>query len=154
MAGGRLVRGQGKSWQACGAKVPCCRHEGCVAGCQNRQKWWPCVYDRGDGGGGQRPTQLKTPLLTPHPQAQTPIHNKQTSPKQNKLIPSYDLEVRVSWAGELTDGDGKVVGGATGKLHLPHIGGAGGRRRRVQEEGGKAAGRGSGGSGDGRARDI
>ncbi|PNW85935.1 hypothetical protein CHLRE_03g199300v5 [Chlamydomonas reinhardtii] len=42
--------------------------------------------------------------------------------RKNKLIPSYDLEVRVSWAGELTDGDGKVVGGATGKLHLPHIG--------------------------------
>ncbi|KXZ44318.1 hypothetical protein GPECTOR_69g411 [Gonium pectorale] len=42
--------------------------------------------------------------------------------RKNKLIPSYDLEVRVGWTGELTDGEGKVVGTATGKLHLPHIG--------------------------------
>ncbi|GLC34612.1 hypothetical protein PLESTB_001242500 [Pleodorina starrii] len=42
--------------------------------------------------------------------------------RKNKLIPSYDLEVRVGWAGELTDGEGNVVGSATGKLHLPHIG--------------------------------
>ncbi|GLI64162.1 hypothetical protein VaNZ11_007347 [Volvox africanus] len=42
--------------------------------------------------------------------------------RKNKLIPSYDLEVRLGWTGELTDGDGKVVGTATGKLHLPHIG--------------------------------
>lgn len=43
--------------------------------------------------------------------------------RKNKLIPSYDLEVRVEWTGELTDGEGVVVGTATGKLHLPHIGG-------------------------------
>ncbi|EFJ49368.1 hypothetical protein VOLCADRAFT_74185 [Volvox carteri f. nagariensis] len=42
--------------------------------------------------------------------------------RKNKLIPSYDLEVRVGWTGELTNGNGQVVGTATGKLHLPHIG--------------------------------
>ncbi|GFR40180.1 hypothetical protein Agub_g737, partial [Astrephomene gubernaculifera] len=42
--------------------------------------------------------------------------------RKNKLIPSYDLEVRVGWSGELTDGEGRVVGSASGKLHLPHIG--------------------------------
>ncbi len=44
--------------------------------------------------------------------------------RKKKLIPSYDLEARVGWEGTLTDGDGNVVGTATGKLHLPHIGGA------------------------------
>ncbi len=38
----------------------------------------------------------------------------------------------MGWTGQLTDGEGKVVGSATGKVHFPHIGGEpGGARGQV-----------------------
>ncbi|KAG2488227.1 hypothetical protein HYH03_013220 [Edaphochlamys debaryana] len=42
--------------------------------------------------------------------------------RKGKMIASYDLEIRVGWKGELTDGEGRALGAATGKLHLPHVG--------------------------------
>lgn len=68
----------------------------------------------------------RSPCLAHHrcvPSASTAFLNI----RKNKLIASYDLEVRVGWTGQLTDGEGKVVGSATGKVHFPHIGGEPGR---------------------------
>lgn len=41
--------------------------------------------------------------------------------RKGKTIPSYELEAKVGWSGEIKDGDGTVVGTSEGTIHFPYI---------------------------------
>ncbi|KAH7298531.1 hypothetical protein KP509_25G048100 [Ceratopteris richardii] len=41
--------------------------------------------------------------------------------RKGKIIPGYELTVKLSWEGEAKDGEGNSLGKATGKVDLPYI---------------------------------
>lgn len=41
--------------------------------------------------------------------------------RKNKLIPSYELTIKLGWQGAIKDGDGNDAGTAQGTLHLPYV---------------------------------
>jgi activator of HSP90 ATPase len=41
--------------------------------------------------------------------------------RKNKLIPAYELEITLKWAGQLTDGEGKSAGSSQGRIVLPYV---------------------------------
>ncbi|GMH40944.1 hypothetical protein BSKO_08848 [Bryopsis sp. KO-2023] len=41
--------------------------------------------------------------------------------RKNKIIASYELEVKIKWKGEVKDGEGGVVGQGKGMVHLPYV---------------------------------
>eukprot|EP00192_Tetraselmis_astigmatica_P011129 CAMPEP_0117666788 /NCGR_PEP_ID=MMETSP0804-20121206/10577_1 /TAXON_ID=1074897 /ORGANISM="Tetraselmis astigmatica, Strain CCMP880" /LENGTH=349 /DNA_ID=CAMNT_0005474385 /DNA_START=93 /DNA_END=1142 /DNA_ORIENTATION=- len=41
--------------------------------------------------------------------------------RKKKLIPNYELNIKIKWEGEIRDGSGATAGTATGKLHLPYV---------------------------------
>lgn len=41
--------------------------------------------------------------------------------RKNKVIPSYELEIKLNWEGELRDGSGSAVATSQGFIHLPYV---------------------------------
>lgn len=41
--------------------------------------------------------------------------------RKGKMIPSYELEIKLKWSGELKDGSGSSVGSGSGVVHLPYV---------------------------------
>ncbi|CAM6097502.1 unnamed protein product [Calypogeia fissa] len=41
--------------------------------------------------------------------------------RKGKIIPGYELKLRISWAGEAKDGEGKVLSGVNGTVEFPYI---------------------------------
>ncbi|MEW5304257.1 MAG: hypothetical protein WDW38_011278 [Sanguina aurantia] len=41
--------------------------------------------------------------------------------RKGKMIPSYELEIKLRWSGELRDGSGSSVGSGAGLVHLPYV---------------------------------
>lgn len=41
--------------------------------------------------------------------------------RKNKLIASYELNIKIEWTGSLKDGSGAEVGTAKGSLHFPYL---------------------------------
>lgn len=42
--------------------------------------------------------------------------------RKGKMIVSYELEMRIGWAGEVRDVEGGVTGKGKGTVHLPYLG--------------------------------
>jgi len=41
--------------------------------------------------------------------------------RKKKLIPHYELEIKIKWSGEIKDGEGAVASSASGKFLLPYV---------------------------------
>lgn len=44
-----------------------------------------------------------------------------TNIRKNKVIPSYELEIKIKWKGEVKSGGDKSIGSAKGWFHLPYL---------------------------------
>lgn len=44
-----------------------------------------------------------------------------TNIRKNKIIPSYELEIKIGWKGEVKSGNDRNVGGAKGWFHVPYL---------------------------------
>merc|ERR1719298_142774 len=41
--------------------------------------------------------------------------------RKGKMIPSYEVEMRLAWEGTVRDGSDNVIASASGQVHLPYI---------------------------------
>ncbi len=41
--------------------------------------------------------------------------------QRSQLIPAYELDITLSWEGQLTDGSGAVLASPRGRIHLPYV---------------------------------
>mmetsp|Transcript_24286 Transcript_24286/g.76424 ORF Transcript_24286/g.76424 Transcript_24286/m.76424 type:complete len:354 (+) Transcript_24286:104-1165(+) len=41
--------------------------------------------------------------------------------RKGKIIPGYELDIKLTWSGEVKDGEGKVIASADGTIHVPYL---------------------------------